>query len=308
MEPLFKKRALDESPDALPPKRQATDAPGMKWHYVIPSACDNLKSTSWNRITFVRRGKEEWAPSDDDYIFVDNGATHPDGKPVSVCTQYLQWYFRGGAPDPELVGDMWQRGRDLYFFIRHRSQAVDQMGEDLWRHTAAMYGPLAVGMQGVARGFRDMDYGKGECTRVELDITPYTRSGFHGPRDRKIATQKITEFLSKCPHVGAVRMTLALGLRPKLKSVLWDIIYSAELSGLLSHTDRLYFPAWVDMWDEDEDTDSHLADFMDRFPNLHLYFERGARFRRPYNFDSKHRIHAQASNDEQSMEQWPSIS
>jgi len=305
--PPLKRRALDT--EHLLRKRYPLDDAYAKWSYVRPMACAGLNSSAWNTITFVRGGKEGWVPNRTDRMFVDTGAVHDNGKPVSVCSQYLQWYFRGGQVDPELVVDMWQRGKDLFFFVRDRSKALDLLGSDLWKHSALMAGPSAASWQGVGRGFRDIAVGNAgriACDKVSLNITPLIKSF---GEERHEAERRVSAFLQKCPHVGSLRMDFFGDLT--LNSVLWDILNTPVLKELLSRTDRLYFPQYINSWQEPEEFDGTLDFLMELFPELHVFFERGITFRRAYNFESKRRIHSNDKTDPQSeeerVEKWPTI-
>lgn len=319
--PPRKKRALADVNESLLLKRHPLDDPRFKWNYVRPDACPNLTSSMWNTITFVRGEKESWAPNRDDRMFVDSGAVHEGGKPVSVCTQYLRWYFQGGEIDPELVVDIWQRGKDLYFFIRERSEALDLMPKALWEKSAAIYGPKALRWQAIGRGFRDMNIGNAgqrACDRVELNISPFISRLLYTAQERNDAKRRVSAFLQRCPKVGAVRMTF-FGMYAResmfgkftLNDVIWDIIRSEELSGLLSRASALYIPNEIDTRQEPEDLDQTLDYLLQQFPGLHIYFERGITFRPAYDFESKDRIHSNdrtdAKSEEERREQWPTI-
>jgi len=80
--------------------------------------CALLSVAQFTKITFVWSTKQQWVPETRTQVLdLGKPALHPDGRPISICTQFLRWRF---GPDTVLDShliDIWQHGTELYVFL-----------------------------------------------------------------------------------------------------------------------------------------------------------------------------------------------
>jgi len=80
--------------------------------------CALLSVAQFTKVTFVWSTKEQRGPGTREQVLdLDRPARHPDGRPMSICSQFLIWGFGPNAVlDTHLI-DIWQHGTELYLFL-----------------------------------------------------------------------------------------------------------------------------------------------------------------------------------------------
>jgi len=80
--------------------------------------CARLNVGQFTKITFVASQKERRVPGERERVIdLARPALHPDGRPVSICTQYLWWMFGDDAVLDSQQIDIWQTGTELFLFL-----------------------------------------------------------------------------------------------------------------------------------------------------------------------------------------------
>jgi hypothetical protein len=99
------------------------------WVQLRHDVCSLLSVADFSTITFVKSTKRQSMDPDvfREEINLKVPVLHPDGRPVSICTRYLQWATDGAVLDPHLI-DIWRHGADLYLFMREN---INDGGESL---------------------------------------------------------------------------------------------------------------------------------------------------------------------------------
>lgn len=115
--PAYERGPSSAGPAPGFPRRMPIDAP----------FCRGLVAKDY-QIFFMNGTRDEWAATKDyDFLtkYFDRGLSHPDGRPVSVCSQFLQSMNR----DPDEVDfiDVWQESPNtLIFFQAPRGRVPDR--------------------------------------------------------------------------------------------------------------------------------------------------------------------------------------
>jgi hypothetical protein len=105
-------------------------------------ACAQLTADQFSKIKFRWSTKDLWQPG----IHLEKVLSDPerpvldqDGKPMSICTQYLRWRFRRFGQMPELIInpdriDIWQentdQGKVLYLYVADTPQPLKRKTAD----------------------------------------------------------------------------------------------------------------------------------------------------------------------------------
>jgi hypothetical protein len=89
------------------------------WIRLNHEQCAELSAENFSRITFVWATKDKWGRLGVREQIYDSKKPllHPDGRPMSICTQYLRWGFRSdGITDTHLI-DLQKGGTELFLFL-----------------------------------------------------------------------------------------------------------------------------------------------------------------------------------------------